>query len=412
MRRPLASALACLLLAACASSPTPRSGDSRGFDYLQPLSRAEAHLSAPDVKADEAKRGLALTQLALVRSWVGDSHGADAAIAEHNAWRLRYSEPFLERLLNDQAKDLLVRFRVEDAVEAVVREARERQVVIINESRHRSRNRAFTLAVALELRKLGFEYLAVDGLDDGAGLARRGYPVVGDGYYTREPMYGDLLRQALAAGYRPVAYRHPYSPGEPGNVREERMAQTLVDRIFKENPRARVLVHASSAQIWKAPLYTSADPDRVRWLAEQLREKTGIDPLCVDQVLAEDRDPQRFRIIVTRIFADSPLASVVLRDVEQPHSYWRDQDAIDMQVVHRPERQENGRPDWLALGGRRSPHPIPAKLLPASGRRLVQAFVARESRDAVPIDQVLVTAGEIPPVLMLPEGRIRYEFED
>ena len=47
-----------------------------------------------------------------------------------------------------------------------------------------------------------------------------------------------------------------------------------------------------------------------------------------------------------------------------------------------------------------------------NGRRLIQAFVAGESADAVPMDQVLVTAGETPPVLMLAQGKYRFAVQD
>ncbi|HMC91390.1 MAG TPA: hypothetical protein VKI45_02920, partial [Allosphingosinicella sp.] len=80
-------------------------------------------------------------------------------------------------------------------------------------------------------------------------------------------------------------------------------------------------------------------------------------------------------------------------------------------VVHPRTRFVGGRPAWLMEMGRR-PQPVPARLLPRSGRRLVQAFLAAEPDDAVPVDQVLVEAGRPAPRLMLPRGRIRYAVQD
>jgi len=91
--------------------------------------------------------------------------------------------------------------------------------------------------------------------------------------------------------------------------------------------------------------------------------------------------------------------------------FWNPGD-VDITVWHRPETLRRGRPDWLAMNGYRRPRAIPAKLLPREGRRLVQAFVAGESPDAVPMDQVLVTAGEKPPVFMLPKGKYRFAYQD
>ena len=60
----------------------------------------------------------------------------------------------------------------------------------------------------------------------------------------------------------------------------------------------------------------------------------------------------------------------------------------------------------------RHPSDVPPSLLPKSGTRLIQAFLASEAQDAIPIDQVLVTAGQAPPKLMLPKKPVRYTYED
>lgn len=58
------------------------------------------------------------------------------------------------------------------------------------------------------------------------------------------------------------------------------------------------------------------------------------------------------------------------------------------------------------------PHPVPAGLLPASGRRLIQAFHAGDGEGAVPVDQVMVEAGTPAASLMLPEGQFRFGYEE
>lgn len=86
-------------------------------------------------------------------------------------------------------------------------------------------------------------------------------------------------------------------------------------------------------------------------------------------------------------------------------------DAVDLQVLHPPIRLIQGRPAWLLNMGRR-PVKVPKQLLPAAGRRLVQAFAVREGAGAVPLDQIVAEPGKPVPPLMLPKVAIRYAYED
>jgi len=72
----------------------------------------------------------------------------------------------------------------------------------------------------------------------------------------------------------------------------------------------------------------------------------------------------------------------------------------------------DGRPDWLTRDGQRKPVEIPAEADPKSGRVLVQAFAATEADDAIPVDQVVLVAGEPAPVLLLPDGEFRLVVQD
>ncbi len=71
-----------------------------------------------------------------------------------------------------------------------------------------------------------------------------------------------------------------------------------------------------------------------------------------------------------------------------------------------------GRPDWLAAMGRKA-MAIPAGFVPQKGERLVQAFIAGESDDAIPVDQVLLRGGEDVPSLMVPGDKpLRLVMQD
>jgi hypothetical protein len=376
------------------------------FDYMAALRQAEADVAAAG--DDAFKRRSALQMLATWQSMVGDTERAIESY--HSAMRRGGRTPLA--LAGADVDAFLASHEVREALATIVEETRGRQVVMINEAHHVPRDRAFAMRVALELRKHGFEYLAMETLGPKLpAMAARGYPTTDEweGYYTREPVFGDFARQALAAGYKLVNYEYSppddFDPARRVDAREEGQAQNLVDRIFAQDPGARVLIHVGYGHLNKGPYEWDAGRTGAM-MAEQLRAKLRVDPYCIDQA---KNDP--VNAAVDAILAKFDSDSYVLKAAAAANPY-SETAAVDMFVYHRPVRIVQGRPHWLAMGGYRAPRRIPAKLMPARGRRLIQAFAASESADAVPLDQVLVTAGQPVPILMLPKGKYRFAFQE
>jgi hypothetical protein len=388
----------------------PAAPGATPYDYLKALQKVEAQFAAAEAAGDKSRAVAAGFQLATEQSFVGDT---ERAIETFRSSMVRGSKSPLGAVTDAGASQFLLDHEVRDALAAILESVRDRQIVIINEAHHEPRDRAFATLVALELRKIGFSYLAVEtiGPDTNTSeLAARGYPLVRDGYYSREPVFGDFLRRALAVGYEPVSYEQLTSsdldPATRLAAREEGQAQNLVDRVFARDPNARVLIHVGYGHLWKG----AADADEGRattFMAERLRVKTGIEPFCIDQTQALSS----VIAVNTAILSATKSDSFVLKSRAAPNPY-SETGAVDMYVYRRPARIVKGRPHWLSMRGYRKPRTIPAKLLPKTGRHLVQAFVTGESADAVPMDQVLVIAGQPVPVLMLPKGKFRFAVQE
>jgi len=386
--------LACLAATAADSPPA-----ATPLDYMAELRKAEADAGK---SAEGSRFNSALSMLATQQSFVGDT---ERAIETFERSRFRDGPHVLP---DEEAKQFIADHVVRDALQAILEQTRERQIVMINEAHHVPRDRAFATLVALELRKQGFKYLATETFSgDMDAMATRGYSLVENGYYNRDPVFGDFIRRALAAGYTPVAYETDFPEGLEGDAfdayREQKQAQNIVDRVLAKDPKARILVHVGYGHLRT----DDGDGKGLTPMAEWLKVKTGIDPFSIDQTQSLPANDS----VLTAILAKAPGRSFVLesRTAEYPFS---GSPTAEMYVYHRPVAVVSGRPDWLAMDGYRRPHKIPAKLLPKSGRRLIQAFVSGESGDAIPMDQVLVTAGEPPPVFMLPKGNFRFAGQD
>src|SRR5690606_29300107 len=170
----------------------------------------------------------------------------------------------------------------------IVEMARGRQAVFLNESHARPRTRAALHTLLRPLREAGFGYLAIEALTtdvpgeagtcsdaamfDGE-LPARGYPVRASGFYLREPVFGEIVREALRLGFRLVAYETRDTSGTMEG-REQGLADNLAC-IYRQDPDARVLAIAGFGHVAK-----SGGP--VPMMAQRFREMTGIDPLTVD----------------------------------------------------------------------------------------------------------------------------------
>jgi hypothetical protein len=332
-------------------------------------------------------------------------------------------EPQLDTLTvrRDEAPDPNWAAQVRDAtarpaLDEIVRRARDTRIVIINEAHYSPRDRAFAWQVAQALRPLGYSVLALETFANrsAAGsvsaverLQADSIVRSGTGTYTQDPVFAAFVRQALAIGYRPVAYEITAEQDKVGDVpeREQAQAANLAAHV-RASPGAKLLVHVGHG-------HNSEDTSRYddgsdgRMMAARLKEMTRIDPLTIDQTKLTDLQPKaRTAYPIAAAKGGSRPAILLVGDKPLVLS-----GGTDLQVVHPVRRYRHGRPTWLAsLGGK--PVTIPAALLPRTGERLVQAFAADAPADAVPLDQVLVTAGMPIPKLMLPPGvRVRYAVQ-
>ena len=320
------------------------------------------------------------------------------------------------------------RYEPLDAVAAIVELADKHQVIMINEAHHVPMHRAFTLQLLDGLYQKGFRYFAAETLIHGdKSLQTLGYPTLGTGGYTAEPVYADLVRTALKRGYHVTAYECPESPTPDRknpvpdiNVREQGQARNLKERILDRDPNAKIIVHAGFGHICKTS--HSGKQGELKWMAVAFQELTGIEPFSIDQtVMSElnktENEKPDYRFAVEKgLVKERP---VVLRDKEKDVYFVCTgyEPMYDLSVIHPRSRYENGRPTWLEMGGRRTPHAVKTEFRPAEGKTyLAQAFLVEEmSPEAVPVDQMVYDSGEPLPTLWLPRSgkfQIRIVDED
>lgn len=288
----------------------------------------------------------------------------------------------------------------DDPIEMIAREARGTSIVIINESHYSPRDRHFIGKVITALRPLGFDTYAAETFSDQVNLDHAG--VLGtDGWYSNEPIYARTLLLAKQLGYHFVPYEQtpaqrqvattgsqPEDMTSGINRREAAQTENLMARIFRANPRARVVIHVGYDHARERHA-----PDRLagqQWMAERLKAATGIDPLTISQTMC-----------------DASGGGTVIARYRKAAGTRMDGSPVDLYVGHPPLTLQDGRPAWRqAIGDVRVA--VPQAFLGRQERVVIEARPSMASPAEVPTDRLLLFPGDTLP-LLLPRGRYRVE---
>ncbi len=165
------------------------------------------------------------------------------------------------------------------AAATILAQTKARQLVLFNEEHTQPRGRWLVGSLLPALYQQGFRYLALEALEaaDSAGLRQRGYPVAASGFYTNEPHFGNLIRQARQLGFHVIAY-DAFSED-----RECDQARNLLAATLGPHPQARVVVLAGHGHI--------NENSTAQTMATWVHKLSGIDPLTIEQTHAAAGGP-------------------------------------------------------------------------------------------------------------------------
>ncbi|HEY8229348.1 MAG TPA: hypothetical protein VIG31_02740 [Rhodanobacteraceae bacterium] len=270
------------------------------------------------------------------------------------------------------------------ALEYIPQLAKKYRVVLLNEAHNIAMTRTLTVRLLKPLREEGFNVFAVETLYPGDinALNKRGYPTAASGFYTREPIYAEMVRTALKLGYKVVAYEA--DPDHTGNAREAQQAENLW-KILKADPNARIVVNAGYAHIQKTGQFLGAES-----MAEHFMHDSGITPLSIEQTILiphqdggmnhPDYDP-----IVDNLHPTQPI--VFINKDAKP---WSLRPGYDASVIFPQEHFAYGRPTWAGLWGARTPYVVNGNVCQKQWPCMVAARYADEGDDAIPADRMVL----------------------
>ncbi|MEM9823532.1 MAG: OmpA family protein, partial [Bacteroidota bacterium] len=324
---------------------------------------------------------------------------------------------------------ILSKCRPVDAKKHLLKRIQNEQAVFINEYPEHPQNRAFFSSLLQDLYEQGFHYLALEGLDGkDEELTQRNYPVISTGYYAKEPVYGDLIRQAMAIGfdffiYEPNEDQHrkainilrkkqQFDVEKSLKISAKNWARALnLTRLYKTDPSAKIVVFSSRASI------KEKDFNGVRSMASWFKSFSQIDPLTVDQARMTEKCEEEEEALYRARVISAPTVFMNRKKgfVQTEIDPLTDQNQIyyDLQVFHPPSRYEKERPHWLKMNGYRQAFSFNPDKHGMSYPCLLMAYKPGEDIDfAVPMDAIELKNDNDPKALMLPKGTYTLVMRD
>ena len=296
--------------------------------------------------------------------------------------------------------------------------ARNRRAVFINESHARPRTRAAIYTLLNALHEEGYNYLGIEGLTvkpsdpsktcsnaslADADLISRGYPIRGTGFYLREPIFGEIIREAIRLKFKLVAYEDSDIGDNTIEGREQKQAKNLAC-IFKSDPRAKLLVIAGFSHIAKSKNHHA--PNGL--MAARFMKITGINPLSIDTTTLLDLLPDSIHLD-QNMLASHPSQGYALAD-SNGHFYGSDDYDLILFLPEIQGRSASG-PSWLDLDGARKRRFPPTSHCKNTFPCLIEAFPENEI-SGIPADSCVVMTGQDACSLFLPTGTFRINYSD
>jgi hypothetical protein len=312
--------------------------------------------------------------LSWYQSFVGDDTGA------HDSYSIRQLPS-----RDDAASPLSSGYAAKPALETIAELAKGRKAIFFNEAHNVPLTRTLTVELLSKLRAEGYTYFAAETLySTDTDLAKRGYPNAKTGFYTMEPICAEMVRTALKLGFKVVAYESEREGN--GDIREYDQAKNLYERVFKNDPAARVVVNAGYAHIQENGKYLGG-----RSMAQHFTRLSGIDPLTVEQTKLIEHPPgteshpyylaaiERLHPRVPTVFVNAKGEPWTLR----PKAY-------DVSVFFPGNPKGDERPSWADLDGLRKAYFVTGDFCQKQFPCLIEARYADEGDDAIPADRLVL----------------------
>jgi hypothetical protein len=231
-----------------------------------------------------------------------------------------------------------------DARRFILEKAKKNRVLIFNEAHYNPRHRVFITSLLKELKEAGYSFFAAETFSSREGFQENSkHPNLNSGYYTMEPQFGNLLREANELNFTLYPYEHIV----PGNqqARETGQAQNLA-RLLDSVPGSKLIVLCGFSHIGEDSIANWAVP-----MAAELKRLTGIDPYTIEQTILSERSATEFNSPYYNLVHTNKYAILVNKKAA-PFNKKLDDKKVDALLYAPPTKYIHNRPGWVFENGK------------------------------------------------------------
>lgn len=234
------------------------------------------------------------------------------------------------------------------AIPHIVKEADKHQIVIINEAHHKPQHRVFTTRLLQDLFNIGYRHIGLEGLlnslKSDSLLNSHNYPVMENGYYIKEPQFGNLVRQAQKIGYKVFSYESLNNTS--AKEREINQARNI-EKYINAYPKDKVLIHCGLAHGTEGNLGNKWE----KAMAGRLSEFTGINPLSINQTTYSETGTKELENPYYGL-TEVMEPTIYTNKKEEVFGRYKNESWFDISVFH-PRTRNYNLPEWLLFDKRK-----------------------------------------------------------
>jgi hypothetical protein len=176
----------------------------------------------------------------------------------------------------------------EKVLDFLIDRCKSEKIVMFNENHFSPNNRLLVMLLLQTLYDAGYRHLALEMLWD-TNINERGFTISKSGFYTREPMASNLIREAKRIGFNVFGY------DDFSKDREKKQSENIYNNTFKVDSLTKVVVLAGFGHI-----HEKITTNRNR-MAGEFKNTYHIDPLTIDQTEYKTNSNIKLAIIDTVI---------------------------------------------------------------------------------------------------------------